>query len=177
MSHSRVQQSVSTLRWECCTDCWTWLFLSKIFQRPSPVQWVCWTWPFFIKKLSKAKSMCWTWPFFIKYISKPITLNVPHWEFPGGPPSKYYLSPTMLNFSDLTRTGGSIVVWWYSLKTDSKSIYHSVIYALRVSWTLSVLCSIMCCDLLGYLFLTPDKGIQLREGLSIFSVRVIGFQN
>ena len=38
---------------------------------------------------------------------------VPHREFPGGPPSKYYLGPTMLNFSDLTRTGGAIVVWWY----------------------------------------------------------------
>lgn len=41
-------------------------------------------------------------------------ISIPHREFPGGPPSKYYLGPTMLNFSDLTRTGGSIVVWWYS---------------------------------------------------------------
>mgnify|MGYP006263174345 CR=1 FL=1 len=42
------------------------------------------------------------------------SLNVPHRGFPGGPPSKYYPGPTMLNFSDLTRTGVAIVVWWYS---------------------------------------------------------------
>ena len=39
--------------------------------------------------------------------------KVPHREFPGGPPSEYCTGPTMLNFSDLTRTGGAIVVWWY----------------------------------------------------------------
>ena len=32
-------------------------------------------------------------------------------EFPGGPPSKYYPGPTMLNFRDQTRTGVFIVVW------------------------------------------------------------------
>ena len=31
--------------------------------------------------------------------------------FPGGPPSKYYPGPTMLNFRDLTRSGVFIVVW------------------------------------------------------------------
>ena len=30
---------------------------------------------------------------------------------PGGPPSKYYPGPTMLNFPDQTRTGVFIVVW------------------------------------------------------------------
>ena len=34
-----------------------------------------------------------------------------HREFPGGPPSKYYPGPTMLNFRDQTRTGVFIVVW------------------------------------------------------------------
>ena len=34
-----------------------------------------------------------------------------HQEFPGGPPSKYYPGPTMLNFRDQTRTGVFIVVW------------------------------------------------------------------
>ena len=34
-----------------------------------------------------------------------------HREFPGGPPSKYYPGPTMLNFRDLTRSGAFIVVW------------------------------------------------------------------
>ena len=33
--------------------------------------------------------------------------------FPGGPPSKYYPGPTMLNFRDLTRTGVFIEVWSY----------------------------------------------------------------
>ena len=34
-----------------------------------------------------------------------------HQVFPGGPPSKYYPGPTMLNFRDRTRTGVFIVVW------------------------------------------------------------------
>ena len=34
-----------------------------------------------------------------------------HRVFPGGPPSKYYPGPTMLNFRDLTRSGVFIVVW------------------------------------------------------------------
>ena len=34
-----------------------------------------------------------------------------HQAFPGGPPSKYYPGPTMLNFRDRTRTGVFIVVW------------------------------------------------------------------
>ncbi len=37
-----------------------------------------------------------------------------HWVFPDGPPSKYYLGPTMLNFRDLTRTGVFIEVWSYT---------------------------------------------------------------
>ena len=42
--------------------------------------------------------------------------------FPGGPPSKYYPGPMMLNFSDLTRTGVFIMVWWYTIYTR-KSFY------------------------------------------------------
>ena len=34
-----------------------------------------------------------------------------HQVFPGGPPSKYYPGPTLLNFRDQTRTGAFIVVW------------------------------------------------------------------
>ena len=34
-----------------------------------------------------------------------------HREFPGGPPSKYYPGPMMLNFRDRTRTGVFIIVW------------------------------------------------------------------
>ena len=34
-----------------------------------------------------------------------------HQVFPGGPPSKYYPGPTLLNFRDQTRTGVFIVVW------------------------------------------------------------------
>ena len=34
-----------------------------------------------------------------------------HQVFPGGPPSKYYPGPTMLNFRDQMRTGVFIVVW------------------------------------------------------------------
>ena len=34
-----------------------------------------------------------------------------HREFPGGPPSKYYPGPTMLNFRDRTGSGVFIVVW------------------------------------------------------------------
>ena len=34
-----------------------------------------------------------------------------HQEFPGGPPSKYYPGPMMLNFRDRTRTGVFIMVW------------------------------------------------------------------
>ena len=37
--------------------------------------------------------------------------SLPHRVFPGGPPSKYYPGPTMLNFRDQTRTGVFIVVW------------------------------------------------------------------
>ena len=43
------------------------------------------------------------------YISYSKSLR--HQEFPGGPPSKYYPGPTMLNFRDRTRTGVFIVVW------------------------------------------------------------------
>ena len=39
------------------------------------------------------------------------TKSLRHQEFPGGPPSKYYPGPTMLNFRDRTRTGVFIVVW------------------------------------------------------------------
>ena len=34
-----------------------------------------------------------------------------HQVFPGGPPSKYYPGPTLLNFRDQTRTGVFNVVW------------------------------------------------------------------
>ena len=34
--------------------------------------------------------------------------------FPGGPPSKYYPGPTMLNFRNVTRTGVFIEVWSYT---------------------------------------------------------------
>ena len=51
--------------------------------------------------------------------SKPYSVGieekVAHRVFPGGPPSKYYPGPTMLNFRDLTRTGVVIVVWRYPL--------------------------------------------------------------
>ena len=46
--------------------------------------------------------------------------KVRHREFPGGPPSKYYPGPTMLNFSDLTRTGAFIVVWSHLVKGNSE---------------------------------------------------------
>ena len=39
------------------------------------------------------------------------TKSLRHQAFPGGPPSKYYPGPTMLNFRDRTRTGVFIVVW------------------------------------------------------------------
>ena len=42
-----------------------------------------------------------------------------HQEFPGGPPSKYYPGPTMLNFRDRTRTGcihrGMVVDTFYTI--------------------------------------------------------------
>ena len=34
-----------------------------------------------------------------------------HWVFPGGPPSKYYPGPTMLNFRDQMRTGAFNMIW------------------------------------------------------------------
>ena len=34
-----------------------------------------------------------------------------HRVFPGGPPSKYYPGPTLLNFRERTRTGVFSVVW------------------------------------------------------------------
>ena len=34
-----------------------------------------------------------------------------HPEFPSGLPSKYYPGPTLLNYSDLTRTGVFNMVW------------------------------------------------------------------
>ena len=34
-----------------------------------------------------------------------------HPVFPGGLPSKYYPGPTLLNFSDRTRTGAFNMVW------------------------------------------------------------------
>ncbi|ESO86397.1 hypothetical protein LOTGIDRAFT_129268, partial [Lottia gigantea] len=37
--------------------------------------------------------------------------NLQHSVFPGGHPSKYQPSPTLLNFSDRTRTGAFNVVW------------------------------------------------------------------
>ena len=46
--------------------------------------------------------------------NKYATIILWHGVFPGGPPSKYYPGPTMLNFRDLTRTGVFIEVWWYT---------------------------------------------------------------
>ena len=37
--------------------------------------------------------------------------SLQHWLFPGGHPSKYWASPTLLNFSDQTGTGAFSVVW------------------------------------------------------------------
>ncbi len=45
----------------------------------------------------------------IIYVDKKKSLQ--HQEFPGGPPSKYYPGPKMLNFRDQTRTGVFILVW------------------------------------------------------------------
>ena len=45
------------------------------------------------------------------YGKKGGTKSLRHREFPGGPPSKYYPGPTMLNFRDQTRTGVFIVEW------------------------------------------------------------------
>ena len=35
-----------------------------------------------------------------------------HPEFPSGLPSKYYPGPTLLNYSDLMRTGVFTMVFW-----------------------------------------------------------------
>ena len=50
---------------------------------------------------------------FVQYIKKILKKikSLRHRVFPGGPPSKYYPGPTMLNFRDQTRTGVFIVVW------------------------------------------------------------------
>ena len=55
--------------------------------------------------------------FGVKKLYSPISVgrcreqkSLPHRVFPGGPPSKYYPGPTMLNFRDQTRTGVFIVV-------------------------------------------------------------------
>ena len=37
--------------------------------------------------------------------------SLQHLLFPGGHPSKYWAGPTLLNFSDQTRTGVFSVVW------------------------------------------------------------------
>ena len=44
-------------------------------------------------------------------VENEVVKSLRHREFPGGPPSKYYPGPTMLNFRDQTRTGVYIVVW------------------------------------------------------------------
>ena len=60
-----------------------------------------------------------------------------HQVFPGGPPSKYYPGPTMLNFRDQTRTGAFIVVWsWAS--TRSKSVKCIKLFNLNFHATSSV---------------------------------------
>ena len=38
-------------------------------------------------------------------VSSPAGKSLRHQVFPGGPPSKYYPGPTMLNFRDQTRKG------------------------------------------------------------------------
>ena len=37
--------------------------------------------------------------------------SLQHLLFPGGPPSRYWAGPTLLNFGDQTRTGAFSVVW------------------------------------------------------------------
>ena len=46
-----------------------------------------------------------------EYEKKTFMKSLRHRVLPGGPPSKYYPGPTMLNFRDQTRTGVFIVVW------------------------------------------------------------------
>ena len=41
--------------------------------------------------------------------------SLQHLLFPGGHPSKYWAGPTLLNFSDQTRTGVLSVVWSYAV--------------------------------------------------------------
>ena len=47
----------------------------------------------------------------LKVENEVVKNSLRHREFPGGPPSKYYPGPTMLNFRDQTRSGVFIVVW------------------------------------------------------------------
>ena len=51
------------------------------------------------------------WEAFLIIYALTNSKSLRHREFPGGPPSKYYPGPTMLNFRDRTRTGVFIVVW------------------------------------------------------------------
>ena len=56
-----------------------------------------------------------------------------HQVFPGGPPSKYYPGPTMLNFRDQTRTGVFIVVWSQAIDIEiegQSSLHFSQVTAL-----------------------------------------------
>ena len=53
--------------------------------------------------------------------------------FPGGPPSKYYPGPTMLNFRDLTRTGVFILVWRYPLELVNFGILFCTKWVVKKS--------------------------------------------
>jgi hypothetical protein len=48
-----------------------------------------------------------------------------HLVFPGGLPSKYYPSPTLLNFGDLTRTGAFNVVWPLTMALRLHGLFYS----------------------------------------------------
>ena len=54
-----------------------------------------------------------------------------HREFPGGPPSKYYPGPTMLNFRDLTRSGAFIVVWTCHDRVRFLGVFKPCFWHLR----------------------------------------------
>ena len=46
-----------------------------------------------------------------EWMGKKKKKSLQHLLFPGGHPSKYWAGPTLLNFSDRTRTGVFSVVW------------------------------------------------------------------
>ena len=50
-----------------------------------------------------------------------------HAVFPSGHPSKYYPRPTLLDFSDRTRTGIFNVVWPLAKEIPTLTIYKQLI--------------------------------------------------